>query len=84
MPRLIRIALTLFASATILVLLVSQRLNRLRSDLEVVTGEVAEEMAKQEGSMIALGLVLAGGLACGGFVLVLIEIFKRKKNRRSR
>lgn len=79
MPRLVRIALTLFISATVLVLLVWQRLARLQSDLESVTGEVAEELAKQEGEMIALGVLLAGGLAAAGFVLILIALFRGKR-----
>ena len=79
MPRLIRIALTLLASASILVLLVAQRLNRLRSDLEFATGDVAEELAKQEGDMILMGMLLAGLLGCGGFILVLVEIIRRRR-----
>lgn len=82
MPRLVRIALTFFVSATVLVLLVSQRIGRLQRDLEVTTGEVAEELAKQEGGMIMLGLLLSGALAVAGFVLILIAMFRGRRQTR--
>lgn len=80
MPRLVRIALTLFAAATILVFLIWQRIGRMQG----ITGEVAEEFARQEAEMIAIGLILAGGMACGGFVLILVAMFRgRRKPDRS-
>jgi len=79
MPRIIRIALTLFASATILVLLVYQRASKLRTDLESLTGELAEEVARDETRMIAFGLILAGGLALGGFILIIIGMAKSRR-----
>ena len=79
MPRPIRIALTFFLSATVLVLLIAQRINRLKEDLNSVTGEVAEELAKSEGQMILVGLVIAGALAAAGFVMILIAIFRAKR-----
>ena len=82
MNRLIRIALTLFASATVLILLIRQRAIRLQKDLEAVTGELANELAKQEGQMIAIGILLAGLLAAGGFVLVIIAIARGRKPKR--
>ncbi|BCX49514.1 hypothetical protein HAHE_34220 [Haloferula helveola] len=82
MNRLIRIALTLFASATVLILLIRQRALRLQKDLESVTGELANELAKQEGQMIAIGILLAGLLAAGGFVLVIIAIARGRKPQR--
>ncbi len=81
MPRLVRIALTFFVSATILVLLIAQRIGRLK-DLQAAGGEIAEELVKQEGEMIALGIILAGGLGVAGFVLILIAMFRgRRQNR---
>ena len=65
MNRLIRIALTLFASATILTLLVSQRLNKLKLEIE---GGLAEEAARSEGQMITIGVIAAGVMAAIGFV----------------
>lgn len=79
MPRPIRIALTLFISATVLVLLIAQRINRLKENLQSVTGEVAEELARSEGQMILAGLVIAGALAAAGFVMILIAIFRAKR-----
>ena len=78
MSRLIRIALTFFLSATVLVLLVAQRLGRLKQDLQYASDEVAEELMKTEGEMILIGQFIAGGLAAAGFVLILIAIFRRK------
>ncbi|MCH7226572.1 hypothetical protein [Haloferula sp. A504] len=79
MPRLVRIALTLFLSATVLVLLVAQRLGRLKQDLQYASEEVAEELMKTEGEMILIGQLIAGGLAAAGFVLILIAIFRAKR-----
>jgi hypothetical protein len=79
MPRLVRIALTLFLSATVLVLLVAQRLGRLKQDLQYASDEVAEELMKTEGEMILIGQLIAGGLAAAGFVLILIAIFRGKR-----
>ncbi|MEM1083756.1 MAG: hypothetical protein AAGI48_06505 [Verrucomicrobiota bacterium] len=78
MNRAVRIALTLFASATILILLVYQRLQRLRTDIE---GGLAEEAARSEGQMIIVGVLIAGLLAIGGFVLMIVAATKgRRKN----
>jgi hypothetical protein len=78
MNRLVRIALTLFASATILVLLVSQRLKKLKIDIE---GGLAEEAARHEGQMIIVGTILCGMLAATGFVLLIVAVTRsRKKN----
>ncbi|MBK1827966.1 hypothetical protein [Haloferula rosea] len=79
MPRPIRIALTLFASSTILVLLIRQRAIKLQNDLQSLTGELAEEVAREESQMIAYGLILAGLLAVGGFTLVIISMVKSRR-----
>lgn len=84
MPRAIRIALTLFLSSTVLVLLIRQRAIRLQTDLQSMTGELAEEVARDESRMIAFGLILAGVLALSGFALVIVAIAKsRRKNLES-
>ena len=80
MPRPIRIALTLFISATILMLLVRQRAIKLQTDLQNLTGELAEEVARDETRVLAVGLILAGALALGGFVLVIVGISKSRRN----
>lgn len=78
MNRLVRIALTLFASATILILLVSQRLKQLKIEIE---GGLAEEVARSEGQMVTMGVIIGGVLAASGFVLIIIAIARsRKKN----
>ena len=79
MNRLVRIALTFFASATILIILVFQRLKKLQVDID--GGRLAEEAARQEGQMVMLGVIVAGALAAGGFVLIIVAVAKsRKKN----
>ena len=73
MNRLVRIALTLFASSTILVFLVKQRLN----DIE----GLADDVVRSEAKMAAVGIIIAGALAATGFVLIIISINRsRKKN----
>lgn len=79
MPRLVRIALTLFISATILVLLVQQRAMRLQEDLAAVTGHDAEQLAQSEERMIAVGIILAGLLALGGFVLIILAFARGRR-----
>lgn len=73
MNRLIRIALTLFASSTILVFLVRQR-------LEKVEG-LAEETVRSEAQMAAIGIIIAGALAAVGFVLIIVSIARSRKER---
>lgn len=73
MNRLVRIALTLFASATILIILVRQRLNQVEG--------MADEVVRSEAQMAAVGIIIAGALAAAGFVLIIISIARsRKKN----
>ena len=76
MPRLVRIALTLFASATILVLLTRQRAVNLRSQLEA---GLADELARDETRMIVLGTILSGALGVGGLALVAAAIFQSRR-----
>jgi hypothetical protein len=73
MNRLVRIALTLFASSTILIFLVRQRLK----DIE----GLADDVVRSEAQMAAIGIMIAGTLAAAGFVLIIISIARsRKKN----
>ncbi|MEP4076419.1 hypothetical protein [Haloferula sp.] len=73
MNRLVRIALTLFASSTILIILIKQRLKKVEG--------LADELVRDETQMAALGIIIAGALAAGGFVLIIIAIARaRKKN----
>lgn len=81
MPSSIRIALTFFISATVLMLLVRQRAIKLQNDLQNLTGEVAEELARDETRMLAIGLILAGALALGGFVLIIVGIAKGRRKK---
>jgi|GEM_PF-5615133 len=75
MNRLVRIALTLFASATILVLLVRQRLQRLKG----LGDEAAEEFVRSESQMALVGLILAGLLAVIGFILIIVSIGRGRR-----
>jgi multisubunit Na+/H+ antiporter MnhB subunit len=73
MNRLVRIALTLFASSTILVFLIRQRLKQAEG--------LAEEALRNETQMASIGVIIAGALAAGGFVLIIIALARtRKKN----
>ncbi|MGB1129678.1 MAG: hypothetical protein ACPG4K_06495 [Haloferula sp.] len=81
MPSSIRIAFTFFISATVLMLLVRQRAIKLQNDLQNLTGEVAEELARDETRMLAIGLILAGALALGGFVLIIVGIAKSRRKK---
>lgn len=80
MPRIVRIAITLFIAASILLFLVSQRLQRMRTDIDA---GLSEEAARSEGQMIVLGMLIAGGLAIGGFVLLIVTISRTRKKRLS-
>jgi hypothetical protein len=79
MSRLIRIAFTLFLSATVLTLVVRQRALKLQNDLQSLTGDLAEEVARDETRVIAFGLILAGALAIGGFLLIIVSITKNRR-----
>lgn len=76
MSRLIRIALTLFASATILLILVQMRARRLQ--IEVEAG-LAEDLIRDESRMILVGVILSGGLAAGGFALLIITVVRSRR-----
>ena len=71
MNRLVRIALTLFASSTILIFLVKQRLKEIEG--------MADELVKSEAQMAAVGVIIAGSLAAAGFILIIIAIARSRK-----
>ena len=71
MNRLIRIAITLFISATILILLVRQRL--------VSIDQLSEEAARNETQMAAVGIIIAGAMAAAGFVLIILTVARSRK-----
>lgn len=81
MNRLIRIALTLFVSATILAVLVRQRLAR----IEVAESEVLPaDYVRDETQMATLGAYIAVALAVTGVVLLVVAMVKRSRAARSR
>jgi hypothetical protein len=67
MNRLVRIALTLFLSASLLVFLVLQRLQRAKEMTEIAA---AAELQMAYIGMALIGLMLVAGLALIGIVLV--------------
>lgn len=76
MNRTIRIALTLFLSATILVMLTLRRANDLQNKIDAGLSEMA---VQEETHMILVGILLAGSLTIGGFVLIIVSIMKARK-----
>lgn len=73
MNRLVRIALTLFVSSTILILLIKQRLKEAEG--------LAEEALRNEAQMAAVGVIIAGALAAGGFVLIIVALARSRKKK---
>ena len=78
MPRIVRIAITLFIASTILLLLARQRLIRLKEDMGA---GMAEDAIRDENQMIILGMIIAGGLAISGFVMLIVAV-ARSRNKR--
>lgn len=67
MNRLVRIALTLFLSASLLVFLVLQRLQRAKEMTEIAA---ADELKMAYIGMALIGLMLVAGLSLIGVALV--------------
>ena len=67
MNRLVRIALTLFISASLLVFLVLQRLERAKGMTEIAA---ADELKMAYIGMALIGLMLVAGLSLIGVALV--------------
>lgn len=79
MNRLVRIALTLFVSATILIFLVAQRLQRAK---EIGAGADANELsefARSELQMAYIGMGIVGIMLIAGVALIVTAIAKAKK-----
>ncbi|QJE97870.1 hypothetical protein [Luteolibacter luteus] len=79
MNRLVRIALTLFVSATVLIFLVLQRLQRAK---EIGVGADANELsrfAKSELQMAYIGMGIVAIMLIAGVVLIITAIAKAKK-----
>ena len=72
MNRLVRIALTLFISASILVFLVLQRLERAKGMNEIAA---AAELQMANIGMVLIGIMLAAGLA-----LIITALIRTRKN----
>lgn len=73
MNRLIRIALTMFVSSTILLLLVRQRLKQVEG--------LADEVVRSETQMASAGLIIAGALAAGGFILIIVAMTRTRRKK---
>ena len=74
MNRLVRIALTLFISASILVFLVLQRLERAKGMNEIA--------AAPELQMAYIGMGLIGVMLTAGLVLIITALVRTRKNPR--
>jgi len=79
MNRLVRIALTLFASATIMVFLVNRRLVELKKF--TATGQTVEAQMQNELIMIKIGMGLAGVMLVTGIVLMVMALIRAKKTK---
>jgi hypothetical protein len=79
MNRLVRIALTLFVSATVLIFLVLQRLQRAK---EIGAGPDAGELgefAKSELQMAYIGMGIVGIMLIAGVALIVTAIARSRK-----
>lgn len=77
MNRLVRIALTFLASATVLVFIVRQRALKLQTDIDA---GISQQAIADETQMITLGTVFAGLLIVAGIALIGISFARRKKS----
>ena len=80
MPRLIRIAVTLFLSATVLLLIVRQRAMRLAQlEQQGVSSSDLRAYVDNEAQMVIAGLCIAGVLLLGGVVLTVMSLIQSRK-----
>ena len=80
MNRLVRIALTMFVSATILLFLVANRGKKAEQLQASAHGNPATmELVKKEVHMAWLGIVIAGGLMGGGISLMITAFVRSRK-----
>ncbi len=76
MNRLVRIAITFFISASVLALLVRQRLVRLGEQTSEV---LPADYIRDEKQMAIIGMIIAGALAVGGITLLVVAFVRRSK-----
>ena len=80
MNRLVRIALTLFVSSTILIFLVLQRLERAKEASALRTPGGTGELAQSELQMAYVGMGLVGLMLTIGIVLIITAIVRARKS----
>ena len=79
MPRLIRIAITLFIAATILTFLANQRVQEAKEHMGEGNAEEITDYARNQAQMGMIGILLAGIMIIIAFVLMIIEVSRMKK-----
>jgi multisubunit Na+/H+ antiporter MnhB subunit len=80
MNRLVRIALTLFISSTILIFLVLQRLERAKEASAGLPHGSHSELAKSELQMVYIGMGMVGVMLAVGVGLIVTTIIRTRKN----
>ena len=83
MPRLIRIALTLFLAATILTIMAGMRADRAQEYQTLGMDEEISELASNEAQMVMVGTILATVMVIAGLGLVVAEIVRRRNRSRT-
>ena len=79
MNRLVRIALTLFVSATILIFLVLQRLQRAKEAGAGADGDGLSQFARSELQMVYVGMAITGIMILAGLVLIILALVRSRK-----
>lgn len=79
MNRLVRIALTLFASATVLIFLVLQRLQRAKEAGAGADGDELSQFARSELQMAYTGMGIVAFMLLAGVALIVTAIVRSKK-----
>jgi hypothetical protein len=79
MNRLVRIALTLFVSATVLIFLVLQRLQRAKEASAGLPHGSHSPMAESEFQMVYIGMGLVGVMLAVGIGLIITAIIRSRK-----
>ncbi|MCW1915791.1 hypothetical protein OJ996_19550 [Luteolibacter sp. GHJ8] len=81
MNRLVRIALTLFISASILIFLVLQRLQRAKEAAASLRGGTHNPMAESEFQMVYIGMGIVGVMLAAGIGLIIAAIIKGRQQK---
>ena len=79
MNRLVRIALTLFVSATVLIFLVLQRLQRAKEIGAGSGGDDLSILAKSELQMAYIGMGIVAIMLVAGFALLVTAFLRSRK-----